>query len=674
MIAIAFIAIVGASACGRKQRVPGQLIVAIDTDMALPTQIDTIELDVIIQGTTVVQNPLPVGPGADNQPIPATLTLVAGPDPTLPVTIRVLGIKNGIARTLRQVITTVPADRIATLRMPVQWLCDGSAQAIVQPDGSVAYQSTCGAGATCKAGECVVSQVPETTLEDYQAQQIFGGGSAPQPSAQTAGTCFDTVPCMVGGGVEAPDDQCTVALPAGDPSSLNVALRVAGDGICDTTGTTCFVPLDGNSAEGWTVQAGRIALPAAVCSKLRGGLVAGVVVSSSCATKTLAVPPCGDWSSVVASADAAAPGPDASASPAPVLVAATQPEAGAATVCCPLTADGSKLYSCLCNGGASVQVIAIDPTTGAVGPAGSLAPQYLRSQYQNVVAGGNLYWADRTTSAGGDACPVYATPVAGGAATLLATVKGDIYDGADLLADASAVYALADNLTGLASTASSVQAVRVDRGTGQITTLDTGGAMPVLQFTQDASALYVAVDTDVSTNGAIERVSRVASLPKGGGAGTTVAQRTLTTTSATHGGFVGLQDDGTTLFALYEAPASDGTIDTQVLAIAPATGNTTTLYHESVDPTVVRLRLLGAAAGAVLLVRDGSSLSDGGVLASSSESAVLVIPPGGGAPRIAASFSRDTPVFELQAPTFSPDVFWINASGRLFRLPAAGLM
>ena len=676
MLALAAVAAVGTSACGRKQRDPGQLIIAIDTDMALPTQIDTIELQVIIQGTTVFDNPMPVGPGGDNQPIPATLTLVAGPDPTLPVTIRVLGQKNSITRTLRQVVTTVPADRVATLRMPVQWLCDGSAQAVVQQDGTVAYESTCGAGATCKAGECVVAQVPEVMLEDYQAQNIFGGGTAPQASGQTAGTCFDTVPCLVGGGLQTPDDQCTVALPAGDPTTVNVALRVANDGICDTTGTTCFVPLDGNSAEGWTAQASRIALPAAVCTKLRSGLVAGVVVSTTCPTKTLAEPPCGNWSSVAPAADAGVPSPDASAPPAPALVAQTTPDGGTTSVCCPLSADGSKLYTCLCDGSGTVQVVAVDPAAGTISPTASLTPKYLRAQYAAVLAGGDLYWADRSTSASGDSCPIEATPVAGGTASPLATVQGDIYDGAELLADASAIYALADNVGGLAATASSAQALRIDRGSGQITPLDTGGAMPVLQFTQDATALYVGVDTDVAngTSGGAERVSRVVRLPKAGGASTTLVQRTLTTTDASHGGFVGLQDDGSVLFALYEAPAADGTIDTQVLSVDPASGATTSLYHESVDPTVVHLRLLGAVAGAVLIVRDGSSASDSGVLMTSSESTVLVIPPGGGAPRIVASFSRDTPVFGLEAPTFSADVFWINASGRLFRLPAAGLM
>jgi len=663
------------ASCSQKHKVPGQLIVAIDTDMALPDQIDTIDLQIVVAGTTLLDYPMPVGAGSDTQPIPATLTLVAGPDPNLPVTVRVMGQKNGITRTLRQVITTVPADRIATLRMPVQWLCDGSAQAVAQPDGSISYQSTCGPNATCKAGQCVVSQVPQSNLEEYQPQAIFGGGSAPPANGTTAGTCFDTVPCMVSGTIESPDSQCTLAIPGGvGGANVNIALRVANDGICDTTGTTCFVPLDGNSTEGWTEQSGRVALPSAVCDKLRTGLIAGVVVSTTCATKTLSDPPCGSWSSVAPVADASVPVADAALpSTTPILVAATAPEAGATSVCCPLTADGSLLYTCLCDGGSAVRIVAIDPASGATSPAGEFVPKYARQQYAAVLAGGALYWADRVAGNGGDTCPVYATPtINGGTASTLGVVKGDVYDGADLLADATALYALADNISGLAPTASAVQALRIDRSTGAITTLDTGGARPVFQFTQDSAALYLGVDTDVGVDGGVERVSRIVRIAKTVGGPATLVQRTLTTSDPGHGGFIGLQDDGTTLFALYEAaPAADGTIDTQVLTVATPGGNTSVLYDETVDSTIARLRILGVVGGAVLLVRDVVR-SDGGV-ASSSESTVLVIPAAGGPPRIVASFLHDTPVFELQTPTFSQDVFWMNGSGRVFRLPAAGL-
>ena len=105
-----------AGACAHETKTPGQLVVAVGTDMALPEQIDTIELEVSVNGRTLLDIPMPTGTDAFAQPIPATLTLVEGPDPSLPATIRVVGLRNGVARTLRQVVTTIPTEGTALLR------------------------------------------------------------------------------------------------------------------------------------------------------------------------------------------------------------------------------------------------------------------------------------------------------------------------------------------------------------------------------------------------------------------------------------------------------------------------------------------------------------------------------------------------------------------------------
>ena len=666
------------SACSQAPKAPGQLVVAIDTDMALPDQVDTIELTVTANGMTALDVPMSVGSGLDAQPIPATLTIVAGSDPAEPVTVRVIGWKGATPRTLRQVVTTIPTDRVALLRMPLQWLCDGTAQPIADAglpmtgnyDGA-AYESACGDGSTCEAGQCVPS-LNMTPLPAYEPQAVFGGGSAPSGTGQTAGTCFDTVACLVSGSIETPDDQCTVAVPAGG-AGVNVGLRVADDGICDTTGTTCFVPLDGDSAEGWISQNGRIVLPTAVCTKLRNGLVAGVVVSTTCPTKTDADPPCGAWSSVAPADDA-----DASVSPTvPSLVASAVPDGGAASACCPLMADSSRLYTCLCNGTAPVQIIAIDPASGSITSIGTFSPQSLRARYAAVLAGGEVYWIDRTTGDAGTTCPVFATSIAdGGTGSPVAVIDGDVYDGADLLADSANLYALADSVSGLAATASPVQLLSIARGTGVVTPLDTGGAQTILQFAQDMNDVYVGVDTDVALEGGVDRTSRVVQFPKGGGSSVTIAQSTLTTPNAAYGGYIGLADDGTTLFALFQQmPAADGTVDTQVLKLGAA-GTTPSVVYDEVLPTISTLRLLGAVNGAVVMARDVAPQPDAGDAtygSTASESSVLAIPAGGGAPRIIASFVNDSPIFELQAPAFSADTFWVNGSGRVFSLPAGAL-
>ena len=213
---VALAVLVAPSACTQDKKPPGQLVVAIDTDMALPDQIDTIEIVVTADGSTLLDYPMPVGAGRRHPADPRDVDARRGPGPVgrLPPS-ACSGWRNGVARTLRQVTTTVPTDRIATLRMPVQWLCDGLAQPRTDADGGAGYGLTCPPDQTCQAGSCVDSTVPPATLPTYQAQSVFGGGRAPAGKGTSTGTCFDTIACLVAGTVEAPDDQCTVAMPVG---------------------------------------------------------------------------------------------------------------------------------------------------------------------------------------------------------------------------------------------------------------------------------------------------------------------------------------------------------------------------------------------------------------------------------------------------------------------------
>jgi hypothetical protein len=255
------------------------------------------------------------------------------------------------------------------------------------------------------------------------------------------------------------------------------------------------------------------------------------------------------------------------------------------------------------------------------------------------------------------------------------TVNGDVYDSADVVAGSQSLYLLADNVSGLATTASPLQLVSVDRASGAVAAHDTGGARPVFQFAQDATNVYVAADSDVSQgDGGAQRTSSVLGFPVAGAstASTSVAQSTLTTSDASYGGYVGLVDDGTTLFGLFQsAPAADGTIDTQIQKLSASGAMPAKLYDEVALPTVSQLRLLGASNGAVIFARDVAGGIDGG--ARSPESSVLVLPAGKTVPRIVAGFVGDGPVFEAQTPSFTSDVFWMNTSGQIFRLPSQAL-
>jgi hypothetical protein len=284
--------LVVAPACsGNKEPAPGQLMLSIQTDMAIPKDVDTVRIEVSAYGNLLFGNDYQVG--ASGLRIPATLALVAGKDPAAPVRIRVIARKggnNGKARVLREVVTTVPTDRIAMLRIPIHWLCDGSA--VEQTPGDV--QSSCTQGQVCVAGTCQDPSLRVTSLETFAPEAVFGGASGPG----VGGTCLDTVACFSQGQQAAVDlATCTVPVPSGG-AGVNVAVLRAPntEGICGTQ--ACLVPLDAESAEGWQQDGQRAFLPQAVCNRIKDGKAQGVAVTTACPTKTQRVPPCGPWSSV----------------------------------------------------------------------------------------------------------------------------------------------------------------------------------------------------------------------------------------------------------------------------------------------------------------------------------------------------------------------------------------
>jgi hypothetical protein len=273
------------------------LIIAIDTDMAIPAQVDALHIEVAANGELKFQQQYAVGP--KQATLPATLTLISVHIGDDPVSVRVAGSKlgdNGMEwRTFREAVSTVPRDRIATLRMPLQWLCKGEVDAVNDGDDSPLRreraQSTCGSGDTCRAGVCEASDVDGAGLADYRPADLYGGGETPE-----AGSCFDTVGCMERASPATPDADCTIEPPEGD--RFNVALGVVDDGICSADGSHCYVPLNADDPEGWRLEDDRVKLPTAVCKKLSQGAVRAVLVSDTCMRKTEAVPACGPWSDV----------------------------------------------------------------------------------------------------------------------------------------------------------------------------------------------------------------------------------------------------------------------------------------------------------------------------------------------------------------------------------------
>ncbi len=298
-------------------------MLSLQTDLALPKDVSRIRIQVLRgDGAVRFDATYNVGDGPGDSKIPATLGIVADEDGET-VEVRVIGFRGSEARTLNKVITSIPESRIALLRMPIQWLCDGE---VTELDEDT-YESTCervdGVEHSCVAGTCVPVDVEPESLPEYAPGAVFGGGNGQQGN----GKCFPTQDCMdaeKGFDVTPDMGDCSVEVPAKDDEPINVAVKtgMTGGGVCK--GDDCLVPLDKDDHFGWkeapkTASGMRkVELPPAVCERIKDGRAMGVRASRACDTKTADIPTCGPWSSVSgegAGGSGGGPGPDAGPGP-----------------------------------------------------------------------------------------------------------------------------------------------------------------------------------------------------------------------------------------------------------------------------------------------------------------------------------------------------------------------
>lgn len=284
-------------ACVRHEPPMGQLMVTVTTDAPLPDYVDGIRLVATHEyggKVKVVFDREPeVVVGAGQLLIPTTLALVSNGRATDRVKLSLLARKLGKDRVLRTVVTQIPLDRIAELHLPIEWLCDGSAV-----PGDPLYCSD--PLYTCAGGRCVPQYIDPATLPNYvpPASGTNDGGASPQP----AGPCFDIAACFEDArAVPLNQADCSIAIPSGDASQLNLAMVVRRErgGQC-IPGGNCLVPLS-RGGLGWSLSADgtRIQLPAAVCTTRAADVIA-VVASSRCPSKAAATSLCGAWSPFVA--------------------------------------------------------------------------------------------------------------------------------------------------------------------------------------------------------------------------------------------------------------------------------------------------------------------------------------------------------------------------------------
>ena len=188
-----------AAACS-SDKPRGELMLVVDTNMAAGVDFDVFRIEVTSTATTGYDRVVSTAEfGQPGLPVrlPATVAIIGNGDPSTLIHIRISSglaptvaqpgqlTKVGIPKTLREVATTVPTNRIAMLRMPIEWLC--SAETVTkqaQPDNYV--DTTCTQeGTTCHLGECVPQSVDSSTLPDYSDGAVFGGSSASGPAPAT---------------------------------------------------------------------------------------------------------------------------------------------------------------------------------------------------------------------------------------------------------------------------------------------------------------------------------------------------------------------------------------------------------------------------------------------------------------------------------------------------------
>lgn len=289
-------------------------MLAMQTDMSLPKDIDRVRIEVTYTdtGAFAYQRDFERLGNAEGIRLPATLGFVASEEANKAIRVRVIASRGSdeSVRILRDIVTTVPDDRIARLPVPIEFLCDGSAEAErdqngkVKRDasGNVIIKNSCPGELTCQAGKCVPAVVDSAALPDYDDADVFGGGTG-----KGDGTCFDTVKCFSNASnvvIDPADLVANATTCRGQVSSgaspVNIGLRTQGGGMCGANG--CFVALDFESDAGWKQSpTGTIELPRAVCDKITEGTLAGVATApattGSCVQKRTSIPTCGPWSS-----------------------------------------------------------------------------------------------------------------------------------------------------------------------------------------------------------------------------------------------------------------------------------------------------------------------------------------------------------------------------------------
>jgi hypothetical protein len=452
-VAIAFLtSLFAAPSCTSNK---GALMLAISTDMQAPKDISVVSVYVTTSGVPKFDYLGRVQPDG-TVALPSTLAIVEPDEQGAEVRIRVIGFQEQKARVLRDVLTTVPHQRTVLLRLPLNFLDDGSVTGTLPqsylpagarnpngaPEGDTAFQpddpdptapdhmnTVCDftMQQTSIAGQCEDAHVASSALPDYGDALVYGdGGSMLNPVCFDVPTCFSaTAPAQV----SMSGNACSFPLPQGtSPASVNVALATQGTG-APVAGRN-LVPLESDAGEGFTVQGQTVSLVPGVCKKLQvAGTSLVVAASGGCAPKTESTPVCEPTSTLDAGGVADSGASDSSAPPG---------DSGAMDAGGHDSSVGCPAGTVLCGGACTASCQGGDGGTGGGTDGGDVCSGVCTTLASSQGATGvavdstNVYWTD------GNAYAVMSMPLAGGTPITLASTGSNVPT--NIAVDATNVY------------------------------------------------------------------------------------------------------------------------------------------------------------------------------------------------------------------------------------------
>lgn len=258
-------------ACGCAGAKNTEIMVAIDTDLQVPKDLNALTVEVFAGGQRIASDTYVLG--SSDLKLPATIGVVPNDSSKLsPVDVVITG-RFGAEpdetlrkpRVTRKTRLLFAKDAVRLARIPLEWACyDGP---------------SCGDGQTCVAGACVATPVLDAaSLPEWSSDAVFG-------------QCWDPAACLA-----APkklEPTATRCVYAASGASLTVVLAGGSLGAC--SGGTCRIALDHDAAKGWEwddASMTRVRLAQPLCDKVEAKklVVEGV---ETCKTKVKELALCG---------------------------------------------------------------------------------------------------------------------------------------------------------------------------------------------------------------------------------------------------------------------------------------------------------------------------------------------------------------------------------------------